>query len=83
MVSVFRFDLRHQIKSLLAEPLFHDISCLVVNKEDPFGKFLPLNGVLDEIQSGDWYRRTYDKIISSNLDSDFPIMVLPLKLRQG
>jgi hypothetical protein len=42
MVSVFRFDLRHQIKSLLAEPLFHDISNLVVNKEDPFGKYFRL-----------------------------------------
>jgi hypothetical protein len=79
-VSVFRFDVRHQIKSLLAEPLFHDISNLVVNKEDPFGKYVPPNGVLDEIQSGAWYSRTYDKILETHNDSDLPAMVLPLKI---
>jgi hypothetical protein len=80
MVSVFRYDIRHQVKSLLAEPLFHDMSNLVVNKEDPFGKYLPSNSILDEIQSGEWYSRTYDKIVSLHMDSELPAMVLPIKL---
>jgi hypothetical protein len=79
-VSVFRFDLQHQIKSLLSEPLFHDVSNLVVNEQDLFGKYIPPDGVLDEIQSGAWYSRTYDKILSYHVNSDLPVMVLPLKL---
>jgi hypothetical protein len=81
MVSVFRFDIQHQIKSLLSEPLFHDARNLVVNEQDPFGKYIPPNGVLDEIQSGAWYSRTYDKILASHTDSEeLPAMVLPLKI---
>jgi hypothetical protein len=81
MVSVFRFEIQHQIKSLLSEPLFHNASNLVVNEQDPFGKYIPPNGVLDEIQSGAWYSRTYDKILASHNDSEeLPAMVLPLKI---
>jgi hypothetical protein len=62
-VHVYRFNIEEQIRQLLAEDLFNDVNNLVVNEGNPFGKYVPPHNRYDEINSGDWYRRTYEERI--------------------
>jgi hypothetical protein len=72
---VYRFDIRHQIKDLLADDMFYDVQNLVVNHNKPFSKYIPEDGMVDEIHSGEWYSRTYDEMV---VDESTTI-ILPLK----
>jgi hypothetical protein len=77
---VYRFDIRHQICDLLRDDLFFDMNNLVVNRNKPFDKFVPDDGMLDEIHSGEWYSRTYDDIMQNKAKDPKNTIVLPLKL---
>jgi hypothetical protein len=63
-VHVLRFDVRRQIKDLLASDIFHDMKNLVVDPSDPFGTYKPPDGRIGELYSGDWYQRTYKDLIT-------------------
>jgi hypothetical protein len=63
-VHVLRFDVRRQIKDLLASEIFHDMNNLVVDPSDPFSMYKPLDGCIGELYSGDWYHRTYKSLIT-------------------
>jgi hypothetical protein len=71
-VYVYRFNIENQIRDLLAEDIFNDVSNLVINPLNPFGKYTPPDNRYDEIHSGDWYQRTYDERI---VDSDHQILL--------
>lgn len=73
---VYRFDIKHQIKDLLADDLFYDHKNLVVNYNKPFSRYHPDDGMLDEIHSADWYNRTYEQIV----DDPSQTIILPLKI---
>jgi hypothetical protein len=62
-VHVLRFDVRRQIKELLASDIFHDMNNLVVDPSDPFGMYKPQDGRIGELYSGDWYHHTYKESI--------------------
>jgi hypothetical protein len=74
--TVYRFDVKHQIHDLLMDDLFFDVNNLVVNRNKPFSRYVPEDGMIDEIQSGQWYERTYDQFV----DDPFKVIILPLKL---
>ena len=62
------WDAVPQVKSLLASPaVFGDISNLVVNQTgdnfDPFAKYVPPDGRLSEVITGEWYDRAWDDMI--------------------
>jgi hypothetical protein len=63
-VHVLRFDVRRQIKELLASDIFHDMNNLVVDPTDPFGMYKSPDGRIGELYSGDWYCHTYRESIS-------------------
>jgi hypothetical protein len=50
-VYVYRFDIENQIRDLLAEDIFNDVSNLVINPLNPFGKYprQPLSSAEDVI----------------------------------
>jgi hypothetical protein len=77
---VYRFDIRHQIQDLMRDDLFFDINNLVVNRNKPFDDFVPEDGMIDEIHSGEWYSRTYDDIMNNKAKNPAETVVLPLKL---
>jgi hypothetical protein len=60
-VHIYRFNVEDQIRDLLAEDIFNDISNLVVTPDNPYGKYIPPDNRYNEINSGDWYRRTFDE----------------------
>jgi hypothetical protein len=64
-VHVLRFDVRRQIKDVLASEIFHDMNNLVVDPSDPFGMYKSPDGRIGELYSGDWYRRTYKDLITN------------------
>jgi hypothetical protein len=63
-VYVYRFNVEQQIRDLLAEDIFNDVSNLVINPENPFGQYQSPDNRYDEINSGDWYKRTYEERIT-------------------
>ena len=65
--SVFVFDAEEQIKSLLNDmELFSDIDNLVVDPENPFGRYISPDGRLGEVYSGNWYDHAYTELIDKN-----------------
>jgi hypothetical protein len=74
--TVYRFDVKHRIQDLLMDDLFFDVNILVINRNKPFSRYVPEDGMIDEIQSGQWYQRTYDLMV----DDPSKVIILPLKL---
>jgi hypothetical protein len=72
----YHFDLRHQIHDLLADELFYNMDNLVVNQDKLFAKYVPKDGLLDEIHSGEWYNRTYEDKVKHPSQT----IILPIKL---
>jgi hypothetical protein len=64
IASVFVFDAEEQIKSILNNiDLFQNIVNLVVDPDNPFGRYRSPDGKLGEVYSGQWYDRTYNHLI--------------------
>jgi hypothetical protein len=74
--TVYWFDVKHQIQDLRMDDLFFDANNLVVNCNKPFSQYIPEDGMIDEIQSGQWYQRTYDQMV----EDPSKVIILPLKL---
>ena len=70
-VKVFVYDFKSQVNDLINDHgLFGDMHNVVVNPEDPWGRFCPPHAELDEVNSGSWYQETYDRVISDP-DNEF------------
>jgi hypothetical protein len=52
------------------------MSNLVVNHDKPFAKYVPPDGMLDEIHSGEWYDRSWDARMKDPLTE----IILPIKI---
>ena len=64
MVDVVTFPFATMLSSLLNCPILNKIENLVVNPHDRFGRYQSPGGLLDEVNSGQWYQDTYDLMIS-------------------
>ena len=63
------------LSSLLNCPMLNKIENLVVNPTDRFGRFVLPDGLLDKVNSAQWYQDTYDKVINdSNKECLAPII---------
>ena len=76
---VFKFKFREQLESLLFDPsvmsnMENFIGC--VNPDDPFARYRPLFGKLDEIVDGRWFQRTWDACFKKLGHQNF--LVIPL-----
>ncbi len=84
--NVVHFPFIEQVESLLSDAaLMSDLSNfdVVINPDDPFGKFGSPDDSLDEIVDGQWYHNTYAQARSIVHDSNWrndPFMVIPLIL---
>ena len=69
VASVIHWSPRNQLGALLTNnPFMSDLDNLVVNKEDPFGKFEPKPGdKLGDILTGSWYPHAYAEMVQRHL----------------
>ena len=68
--NVVTFQFEDMLNSLLTDP---ELTCpenLVMNPQDPFGKYVAPNGLLGEINTGKWYRNAYDYCVKDP-ETDF------------
>jgi hypothetical protein len=66
--------------------LFGNLDNLDVNVDDPFGKYVPPNGLLSTVNSGQWYQSAYrHKVKDPKTDFMMPIIFArdETHLRQG
>ena len=69
-LDVVVFPFATMLSLLLNCPMLNKLENLVVNPLDRFARFQSPDGLLDEVNSGQWYQDTYDKAIH-NPDTDF------------
>jgi hypothetical protein len=62
-LDVIVFPFATMLSSLLNCPMLNKIENLVVNPHDRFGRYESPDGLLDEVNSGQWYNDTYDKVV--------------------
>jgi hypothetical protein len=70
VLDVVVFPFATMLSSLLNCPILNKLENLVVNPQDRFGRFVSVDGLLDEVNSGQWYQDTYDQMIVEK-DKDF------------
>ena len=75
ILDVIVFPFATMLSSLLNCPMLNKIENLVVNPTDRFGRFVSPDGLLDKVNSAQWYQDTYDKVINdSNKEFLAPII---------
>jgi hypothetical protein len=62
-LEVVVFPFATMLSSLLNCPILNKLENLVVNPTDRFGRYESPDGLLDEVNSGQWYRDTYNQSI--------------------
>ncbi len=63
-LEVIVFPFATMLSSLLNCPILNKLENLVVNPTDRFGRYESPDGLLDEVNSGQWYRDTYNQSIN-------------------
>jgi len=86
-IQLVRFQFKAMLESLLTDPdLVGDITNLDVNPANPFGMYQSPNNMLTCVNSGQWYRKAYRKLVKDP-STDFlcPIIMASdeAKLSQG
>jgi hypothetical protein len=69
-IPVITFDFTAQLLSLFQDSRLNQIENLVVSDEDPFSKYMPPDGLLGEVNSGDHYQIAYAELVN-NPGKDF------------
>jgi len=62
-VPVTCFDFPSMLFDLFNDPILNHVDNLVVNSNDPFAMYESPNGILNEVNSGHWYRNAYSYCI--------------------
>jgi hypothetical protein len=69
-LDVVVFPFATMLSSLLNCPILNKLENLVVNPSNRFGRYQSPDGLLDEVNSGQWYQDTYDQTIHDG-DKEF------------
>jgi hypothetical protein len=64
-VQMVYFDFASSLKNLLLDEVLMDPKNLVINPDDPYSMYESPGGVLDEINSGEFYRMAYKAMITN------------------
>jgi hypothetical protein len=64
-VPVTTFDFVSQLHSLLSDKELNNTENLVINKDNPFTRYIPPDGRLGECLSGSWYNHAWDHMEQS------------------
>jgi hypothetical protein len=60
VVQTITFNFTNQLFTLISDQvLFGNLDNLNVNVDDPFGKYVPPNGLVSTVNSGQWYNTAY------------------------
>ena len=62
-LNVTCFDFSSMLCSLLNDKELNQLSNLVVNQNDHFGKYISPTGKLGEVNSGRWYQDAYSNLV--------------------
>ena len=74
-LQVTCFNFTTMLFELLKDTRLNQMSNLVVNYSDPFGKYTSPSGKLSEINSGYWYQKAYETmVLDPNKDFLMPII---------
>jgi len=73
-VPVVCFDFPTVICSLFNDPEVNQLKNLIINPDDPFGKYTPLDGRLNDVNSAQIYELAYDHCCTT--DKDFLALVI-------
>ena len=66
-IEITAFDFQAQLYSLLSnDELTNDLNMLDVNKDDPFTKYIPPDGMIGTFNSGSWYNNAWDFCVRPN-----------------
>ncbi len=76
VVQTTTFNFTNQLFTLISDQvLFGNLDNLDVNVDDPFGKYVPPNGLLSTVNSGQWYNTAYrHKVKDPSKDFMMPII---------
>jgi hypothetical protein len=81
------FNFTNQLYSLVSDrALFGNLDNLDVNIDDPYGKYVPPNGLLSTVNSGQWYNSAYrHEVKDPSKDFMMPIIFAcdEMHLRKG
>lgn len=76
VVETIRYDFVSQILDLLEdESIWGNLDNLVVNPDNPFGKYVNTSGLLDEVFDGCWYDESYAREVK-NPDFEFYMPII-------
>ena len=70
VLDVVVFPFASMLASLLNCPMLNKLENLVVNPVDRYGRYCAADGLLGEVNSGQWYQDTYDRMVIDP-DKDF------------
>jgi hypothetical protein len=74
-VQITCFNFTNQLYSLVLDrALFGNLDNLDVNVDDPYGKYVPPNGLLSTVNSGQWYNSAYRHEVKDPAKDLRPIM---------
>jgi hypothetical protein len=73
-IPVVCFDFLQMFLSLLNDPDLNQLDNIVINPENPFGKYNPPDGRLDEINSGAFYRTAFESMCTTSKDFLCPLI---------
>ena len=78
-VEVVHFSVEEAIRSLLLDNLNNIVGNLIINEDDPFGKFKPKDpDYINEILCGDAYQNNYERFIPKDPTQNY--FIVPFKL---
>lgn len=75
MLDVTCFDFSSMLASLLNDTSINQLPNLVINTDDPFGKYISPTGKLAEINSGYWYHQAYINLVKDK-SKDFLLSII-------
>ena len=74
-ITMVYFPFINQLKSLLDNKILNRKENLVINAQDPFGKYNSDDGLLGEVLTGSWYNKAYNNLfMDQNKDFLCPII---------
>jgi Plavaka transposase len=78
-VEVVYFSVEAAVRSLLNDPMNRVSTNMVINRDDPFGKYVPSDpDIIDEVLSADVYQKNYHRFIPKDPKQNY--FVVPLCL---
>jgi len=74
-LQVTCYNFSCMLSALMNDQNLNQVTNLIVNKDDPFAKYVSPNGKLGEINSGYWYHQAYNNLVT-DIQEDFLLPII-------